>query len=243
MQIAVFLSDEEGSGKSFLADELAFSLERTHVPFQFHTTGAGDTTHQNQSNPDAEILIVDVKGGLPEPGRAYGDALYTLLQASSLVVIPQTGTIYFPCDAVEFALTMEESAKAVREINPDAAILLVHNFRKNQKLGALVDEELKSLDTDAQVVALPQMEIVHVGRRVRRSGTDLMPLHPDSQKLSSFVNKARMQLGLAAERSLNAGPPRPLATRRQADEFNVSPKGGGAYFNDFSRSRGYGYSR
>lgn len=54
-----------GVGKSLIADELAFSLERSGIPYSFYDLcGQGGTIHKTNKNPKAKVAIVDTAGGI-----------------------------------------------------------------------------------------------------------------------------------------------------------------------------------
>lgn len=69
-------------GKSLIADELAFSFERTDTPMAFYDLdGQGGTLHATSKRADAKVAIIDTPGALqPDVGR--------WIQASDLVIIP-----------------------------------------------------------------------------------------------------------------------------------------------------------
>lgn len=83
--ILVF-SIKDGVGKSTIADEIAFSLDRSGIPFNFYDLdGKGGTLHATSEVEGAEVSVVDTPGELDDDAEA-------MLGTAGAVVIPTRPT-------------------------------------------------------------------------------------------------------------------------------------------------------
>lgn len=82
MKTILICAQKGGVGKSLIADELAFSFERTNTPLAFYDLDMqGGTLHQTNQRQDAEVAIVDTPGALQSE-------LGEWMKAADLVIIP-----------------------------------------------------------------------------------------------------------------------------------------------------------
>ena len=65
MKTILVCNQKSGVGKSLVADEIAFSFERSGIPVSFYDLDAqGGTLHQTNEVKDAEVAVVDTPGAL-----------------------------------------------------------------------------------------------------------------------------------------------------------------------------------
>lgn len=65
MKTVLVCNQKGGVGKTLIADELAFALERDKICFNFYDLdGQGSSIHQTHEDPEAVISIVDTAGSL-----------------------------------------------------------------------------------------------------------------------------------------------------------------------------------
>ena len=75
MKTVLICNQKGGVGKTLIADELAFSLERDKIPFNFYDLdGQESAIHNTKNDPDAVISIVDTAGSLSDKLKSYIDA-------------------------------------------------------------------------------------------------------------------------------------------------------------------------
>lgn len=86
MKKILICNQKGGVGKSLIADELAFSFERSGIPLAFlDLDGQGGTIHKTIPNGDAEVAVIDTPGALQAQLKDW-------LADADLVIIPTRTT-------------------------------------------------------------------------------------------------------------------------------------------------------
>ena len=86
MKTILVANQKGGVGKSLIADEIAFSFERSGIPISFYDLDKqGGTIHSTSENPDAKVQIVDTPGALDED-------LPSWMREADVLVIPTRTT-------------------------------------------------------------------------------------------------------------------------------------------------------
>ena len=86
MKTLLVCNQKGGVGKSLVADEIAFSFERSGIPVSFYDLDTqGGTLHKPHEADGAQVAVVDTPGALQE-------ALSDWLKEADVVVIPTRTT-------------------------------------------------------------------------------------------------------------------------------------------------------
>src|SRR5699024_10062065 len=86
MKTILVCNQKGGVGKSLVADEIAFSFERSGIPVSFYDLDAqGGTLHRTHEADGAQVAVVDTPGALQE-------ALSEWLKEADVVCIPTRTT-------------------------------------------------------------------------------------------------------------------------------------------------------
>ena len=144
MKTILVCNQKGGVGKSLVADEIAFSFERSGIPVSFYDLDAqGGTLHRTQEADGAQVAVVDTPGALQE-------ALSEWLKEADVVVIPTRTT----SRDIEPLMRMR---KAVFK-HSRAKIVYVMNGWNRFKASRDFMEWFEGLAGDQTVVTLPQSE-------------------------------------------------------------------------------------
>lgn len=82
MKTILIMNQKGGVGKTLIADELAYALERDEIPFNFYDLdGQGSARHQANKVDRAEVQIVDTAGAL-------NDKMLEWMAHADFVIIP-----------------------------------------------------------------------------------------------------------------------------------------------------------
>ena len=82
MKTILICNQKGGVGKTLIADELAFSLERDGIQYSFFDLDdQGSAIHKTIDNPDAEVRVVDTPGSLQEN-------LFEWIEEANMVIVP-----------------------------------------------------------------------------------------------------------------------------------------------------------
>lgn len=82
MKTVLVCNQKGGVGKTLIADELAFALERDGIPYNFiDLDDQGSAIHETKEDPDSKIQIVDTPGALqPE--------MLKWIDAADFIIVP-----------------------------------------------------------------------------------------------------------------------------------------------------------
>lgn len=135
-----------GVGKSLIADELAFSFERSKVPISFLDLDAqGGTIHQTVQREDAQAAIIDTPGALQQ-------ALKDWIAEANIIIIPTRTT----SRDIEPLQRMQKAVQAEQEAGKP--VLYVLNGWNRWRASNDFLEWFSGTSGDAPILKLPQSE-------------------------------------------------------------------------------------
>ena len=82
MKTVLICNQKGGVGKTLIADELAFALERDKIPYSFYDLDdQGSAIHKTNEDPEAIVQIVDTAGAL-------ASNLTKWIEAADFIIVP-----------------------------------------------------------------------------------------------------------------------------------------------------------
>lgn len=176
-----------GNGKTTIANELAYSLDRSHIPYSFFDMdGQRGGAHTETEHPDAVVNIADTAGSIET-----GD-LHDLAKAADVVVIPTRSS---KLDVYSFA----ETLNTVRDANPDAVVIVIHNGWNRYRLARDFGEWLTDNAHGAPVYQLPQSEPIAMAMTRDVSVQEQNRRSSGAKAMQEIVNAIRIAAGLESE--------------------------------------------
>lgn len=183
------MNTKGGCGKSTLANEIAFSLDRTGTPYSyFDLDSQGGSAHKESLSDDAVVQVADT------PARPTEAELVKYAKRADVVVIPVRSS---SMDSQAFSHTL----RTVRENNPNAAVIVVQNgwnrWTAAKEFGAWLDK--KAAQAKATVLPLSQSDMVVQAQAKRTSVVAWAPKARVSAQMLAIVNTVRTAAGLEPE--------------------------------------------
>lgn len=177
-----------GNGKTTIANEVAFSLDRTGTAYSFFDMdGQRGGAHADAETPDAAVNIADTAGSIET------DDLRDLAAAADVVVIPTRSS---RLDVYSFAETLH----TVRDANPMAAIIVVHNGWNRYRLARDFGDWLTQNAPGCDIYRLPQSEPVAMAGTRGISVQDENRRSAGARAMQVIVDAIRAAAGLESER-------------------------------------------
>lgn len=134
-----------GVGKSLIADELAFSFERSGIPLSFIDLDAqGGTVHPTVQREDAQVVIIDTPGALQQQLKDW-------IAAADVIIIPTRTT----SRDIEPLLRMQ---RVVQSAEKSSKVLYVLNGWNRWRASSDFLEWFRGSSGDAPILKLPQSE-------------------------------------------------------------------------------------
>lgn len=187
MKRIAFANIKGGTGKTTLANELAFSLDRSGIPYSyFDMDGQRGGAHVQTERDDAAITIADTAGSFEVSD------LETIARAADVVVIPTRSS---GLDVYAFSETLQ----TVREANPDAKVIIVQNGWNRYNLARDYAEWLTNHGEGMTILQLPQSEAVAQAATHKLSVLELSKRSSGAKAMRVIVDVIREAAGLAKE--------------------------------------------
>lgn len=183
MKRIVVMNSKGGSGKSLLARELAYSLERTNIPFNFYDFDRQLGSMPEKEREDAIVTIADT------PAKLSKTQISKFAQSADVIVIPtQTG--------MDDAGPTIETLHLAREANPKARIIVVQNSWTRYRLATDYNKWLRDNIGDAELVVLPRSEMFGQARAANVSVVTWAPRSRATSMLLDTVNTIKRAASL-----------------------------------------------
>lgn len=187
MKRIAIIAIKGGTGKSTLANELAFSLDRSNIPYSYYDMdGQRGGAHTENEVSDARIMIADT------PAAVESRGLKEIAQSADIVVIPTRTGAY---EMYSWAETLH----TIHQANPDAEIIIVHNAANRYRLSREYHEWLAENAAGAPVYTIPQAEAVPQAQALEKSVITYAPKSKAGQAFKIVVNAIREAAGLPRE--------------------------------------------
>lgn len=185
MKTILVCNQKGGVGKSLIADELAFSLERDGVPIEFYDLDAqGGTLHTTGKTTNAKVAIVDTPGALQE-------GMSDWVKAADLVVIPTRPTTR----DMDPLLRMIDIVKAHKN---KKVLYVVNGWNRYRASRDFVQWFEGIVDKDA-ILKLPQSEKYVQAAAARQSIIDYAPYTKAAQSTQILIDKINEVLNTCEE--------------------------------------------
>lgn len=178
MKRIVVINSKGGSGKSLLARELAYSLERTNIPFNFYDFDRQRGSSPEREQEDAIVMIADT------PAKLSDQQISEFAQSADVIVIPtQTG--------MDDAGPTLETLSLARTANPKAKIVVVQNSWTRYRLAFDYNQWLRDNIGDAELEVLPRSEMFGQARAANVSVVEWAPRSRAATMLLDTLNTIR----------------------------------------------------
>lgn len=189
MERVFFINIKGGAGKTTLANELAWSLDRTGTPYSYYDLDEqGGSPHVDKKDAAAVIQIADT------PSAPSADDLEAWAKAATVAVIPtRSGRL----DLYAFRETLD----TIRAANPDAKILIIQNQWNRWTTAREFGEWLEKTAPSIPVRQVPASEMMAQATALGKSIKERAPKAPATAATIDAVNAIREAAGLEREES------------------------------------------
>lgn len=185
MKTILVCNQKGGVGKSLIADELAFSFERSRIPVSFYDMDAqGGTLHSTRENPEAAVAVVDTPG-------AFQKDLADWLKEADVIVIPTRAT----SRDIEPLMRMQKAALR----NSRAPIIYVINGWNRFKASKDFLDWFKDSTEKQIILKIPQSESFVQAGANEKSVIEYAPRTKAAVATVKMVNSIRKAAGFPEE--------------------------------------------
>lgn len=185
MKAILILNPKGGVGKSLIADELAFSLERSGIPYSFYDLcGQGGTIHKTNKNPKAKVAIVDTASGIIKETKDF-------IKDADLIVIPTRPTS-------RDIVSLYRIYNLVKNNSKCPVVFVINSFNRY----IVCSEFVKHFDENfgEQIVyKLPHSEVFVEAGLSKISAVELNKKSKAALSIKELCNGIRKELGLDQE--------------------------------------------
>lgn len=188
MKTILIMNQKGGVGKTLIADELAFALERGHIPFNFYDLdGQGSARHKAQKVDDAEVQIVDTAGALNEKMLEW-------IENADFVIIP---TMMSASDMNPLIRMVEICQKnAIKK-----PVLYVFNRFNRFSVSRDFVEWFDKKYPDLKTITLQETIAFQQAHLLNKSIVDYQPNNKGSKDIDKIYSIIKFALGLKERRA------------------------------------------
>ena len=185
MKNILVCNQKGGVGKSLIADELAFSFERSGIPICFFDMdGQGGVIHQTVQRDDAEIAVIDTPGALQKDLRDWIDQ-------ADVIIIPTRAT----SRDIEPLQRMQQAVSKVSV----PVIYVINGFNRFRASNDFLEWFRGSVDR-SQIYTLPQSEQIVQASAAGVSIVEYAKHSRAARDVKELCNAVRKLVGVKKEK-------------------------------------------
>lgn len=187
MKRILIVGQKGGTGKTFLADQLAYSFEATKTPYAFYQLDSqGGSQHDTAVLDGAEVSIIDTPGYLT-------DDTPTMVEDADVIVLPTRAS---PTDLP----ALERMRELIRTHAPGTPVILVLNaWNRYTNTKSFTDYLLKSRDSQETLVCISQSEVVPQAAGNHVAVPSYAPKSKAAEGVRQLTNAVRNAIGFELE--------------------------------------------
>lgn len=183
MKTVLIANQKGGVGKTLIADEIAFALDRANVSYNFYDLdGQGGCIHEQKESESAEFCVVDTAGAL-QPD------MLNWMKSADIIIIPtrMTSRDIPPLQTMlELVQNKDVKAKVIVVLNGWNRFTATHDFEEWFK------EEYPNLNT----VTVPQSEIFTQSALAGKSVVEFKPHSMAAEQIKLLTGLVKYELGI-----------------------------------------------
>lgn len=190
MKNILVLAQKGGVGKTLLADELAYSMDRTGTPYNFYEFDSQEgNRHISNERDDAIVSIIDTPGVLT-------DDIPDMTADAAVIIVPTRAS------ATDQPALMR-TRRLIATYAPETPVVLVLNYWNRYSNTAGYIEWLEStLRNEEILLAVSQSEAIPQSTGLDESVTTYAPRNRAAVNVREFTNAVRELLGVEKEADL-----------------------------------------
>ena len=185
MKTILVANQKGGVGKSLIADEIAFSFERSGIPISFFDLDKqGGTIHSTHEDPKAKVQIVDTPGALDEDLPSW------MREADGLVIPTRTTSRDIP--------TLQRMQEAAEKYCKGSVIYVLNGWNRYTASRDFLDWFMAEGGTKT-IATLPQSEAFVQAGAADKSVVAVAKRSPAAQATKDLCNAVRSAAGFKKE--------------------------------------------
>lgn len=184
MKHILLLSQKGGTGKTTLADNIAFAFESAGVPTAFYDTDPqGGALHETTEPEGADIAVIDTPGTLT-------DATRDMIEDADLIVLPtRASRLDIPA--------LERTRDLIGEVAPKTPVIIVLNgYNRWSNAKGFLDWLQSGLKDSERVIALSQSEKVPQAAAAGIGVIEHAPRSTPAAQIRDIVQTIKTALGM-----------------------------------------------